>query len=151
MLLQDVMRLHVLYGQHSCPLMLFYIHDVSTSLTCLFSFCYQFESLAFGSTAMCGRTTFWFWVIAAIPFYLATWEQWVHWRFSYLFLWCIVYSMDLIVNEILSMVPCGTSFSLKSFIWNIYFIIYDCWNGSNLTPKVGINAVRKWGFLFFFF
>ncbi|KAG1361032.1 choline/ethanolaminephosphotransferase 1 [Cocos nucifera] len=34
-----------------------------------------FESLAFGSTAMCGRTTFWFWVIAAIPFYLATWEH----------------------------------------------------------------------------
>lgn len=34
-----------------------------------------FESLAFGSTAMCGRTTFWFWVIAAIPFYCATWEH----------------------------------------------------------------------------
>uniref|UniRef100_A0A803LV61 Uncharacterized protein n=1 Tax=Chenopodium quinoa TaxID=63459 RepID=A0A803LV61_CHEQI len=35
----------------------------------------QFEALAFGSTAMCGRATFWFWVIAAIPFYGATWEQ----------------------------------------------------------------------------
>ncbi|GKV39305.1 hypothetical protein SLEP1_g47101 [Rubroshorea leprosula] len=34
-----------------------------------------FESLAFGSTAMCGRDTFWFWVIAAIPFYGATWEH----------------------------------------------------------------------------
>ncbi|KAJ6824278.1 choline/ethanolaminephosphotransferase 1-like isoform X1 [Iris pallida] len=33
-----------------------------------------FETLAFGSTAMCGRTTFWFWVIAAIPFFFATWE-----------------------------------------------------------------------------
>lgn len=34
-----------------------------------------FESLAFGSTAMCGRRTFWFWVISAVPFYLATWEH----------------------------------------------------------------------------
>lgn len=34
-----------------------------------------FESMAFGSTAMCGRTTFWFWVISAIPFYCATWEH----------------------------------------------------------------------------
>lgn len=34
-----------------------------------------FESLAFGSTAMCGRSTFWFWVISALPFYLATWEH----------------------------------------------------------------------------
>lgn len=34
-----------------------------------------FEALAFGSTAMCGRTTFWFWVIAAVPFYGATWEH----------------------------------------------------------------------------
>ncbi|KAG7032129.1 Choline/ethanolaminephosphotransferase 1, partial [Cucurbita argyrosperma subsp. argyrosperma] len=34
-----------------------------------------FESLAFGSTAMCGRNTFWLWVIAAVPFYGATWEQ----------------------------------------------------------------------------
>ncbi|KAJ4974810.1 hypothetical protein NE237_007984 [Protea cynaroides] len=33
------------------------------------------EALAFGSTAMCGRSTFWFWVIAAIPFYGATWEH----------------------------------------------------------------------------
>lgn len=33
------------------------------------------EALAFGSTAMCGRATFWFWVIAAIPFYGATWEN----------------------------------------------------------------------------
>lgn len=34
-----------------------------------------FEALAFGSTAMCGRNTFWLWVIAAIPFYGATWEH----------------------------------------------------------------------------
>lgn len=34
-----------------------------------------FEALAFGSTAMCGRSTFWFWVISAVPFYLATWEH----------------------------------------------------------------------------
>ncbi|XP_074573367.1 choline/ethanolaminephosphotransferase 1-like [Curcuma longa] len=39
------------------------------ALTC------AFEALAFGSTAMCGRTTFWFWVIAAVPFYFATWEH----------------------------------------------------------------------------
>lgn len=34
-----------------------------------------FETLAFGSTAMSGKTTFWFWVISAIPFYCATWEH----------------------------------------------------------------------------
>ncbi|KAK2978886.1 hypothetical protein RJ640_030935 [Escallonia rubra] len=34
-----------------------------------------FEALAFGSTAMCGRSTFWFWVISAVPFYGATWEH----------------------------------------------------------------------------
>ncbi|XP_075096002.1 choline/ethanolaminephosphotransferase 1 isoform X1 [Nicotiana tabacum] len=34
-----------------------------------------FEALAFGSTAMCGRDTFWFWVISAVPFYCATWES----------------------------------------------------------------------------
>ncbi|XP_077216465.1 choline/ethanolaminephosphotransferase 1-like [Tasmannia lanceolata] len=34
-----------------------------------------FETLAFGSTAMCGRNTFWFWVISATPFYFATWEH----------------------------------------------------------------------------
>ncbi|OVA14339.1 CDP-alcohol phosphatidyltransferase [Macleaya cordata] len=33
------------------------------------------ESLAFGSTAMCGKSAFWFWVIAAVPFYGATWEN----------------------------------------------------------------------------
>lgn len=38
----------------------------------------QFEALAFGSTAMCGTRTFWFWVISAIPFYFATWEQLVN-------------------------------------------------------------------------
>ncbi|BAF19002.1 Os06g0204400 [Oryza sativa Japonica Group] len=34
-----------------------------------------FEALALGSTLMCGRFTFCFWVIAAVPFYLATWEH----------------------------------------------------------------------------
>ncbi|KAK3421774.1 choline/ethanolaminephosphotransferase 1 [Eucalyptus grandis] len=34
-----------------------------------------FEALAFASTAMCGRYTFWFWVISAVPFYCATWEH----------------------------------------------------------------------------
>ncbi|XP_057988319.1 choline/ethanolaminephosphotransferase 1 isoform X3 [Hevea brasiliensis] len=34
-----------------------------------------FESMAFGSTAMCGRDTFWFWVLSAVPFYGATWEH----------------------------------------------------------------------------
>ncbi|CAK7326464.1 unnamed protein product [Dovyalis caffra] len=34
-----------------------------------------FESLAFGSTAMCGRDSFWFWFISAVPFYGATWEH----------------------------------------------------------------------------
>ncbi|KAJ3691073.1 hypothetical protein LUZ61_020237 [Rhynchospora tenuis] len=34
-----------------------------------------FEALAFGSSIMCGRYTYFFWVIAAIPFYLATWEH----------------------------------------------------------------------------
>ncbi|XP_047314160.1 choline/ethanolaminephosphotransferase 1-like [Impatiens glandulifera] len=35
-----------------------------------------FEGLAFASTLMCGgRTAFWFWVAAAIPFYFATWEH----------------------------------------------------------------------------
>ncbi|XVE74455.1 hypothetical protein DITRI_Ditri12bG0018700 [Diplodiscus trichospermus] len=34
-----------------------------------------FETMAFGSTAMCGRDTFWFWVISAVPFYGATWEH----------------------------------------------------------------------------
>ncbi|XP_056845852.1 choline/ethanolaminephosphotransferase 2 isoform X1 [Raphanus sativus] len=34
-----------------------------------------FETMAYGSTAMCGRDTFWFWVIAAVPFFGATWEH----------------------------------------------------------------------------
>jgi ethanolaminephosphotransferase len=35
-----------------------------------------FEALAVGNTAMCGgRLTFWYWVISAVPFYLATWEH----------------------------------------------------------------------------
>ncbi|XP_039019107.1 choline/ethanolaminephosphotransferase 1-like [Hibiscus syriacus] len=34
-----------------------------------------FESMAFGSTAMCGGDSFWFWVISAVPFYGAAWEH----------------------------------------------------------------------------
>ncbi|TXG56746.1 hypothetical protein EZV62_018059 [Acer yangbiense] len=34
-----------------------------------------FEALAFGSTAMCGRDSFWFWVLSAVPFFGATWEH----------------------------------------------------------------------------
>ncbi|KAK4780870.1 hypothetical protein SAY87_016976 [Trapa incisa] len=34
-----------------------------------------FETMAFGSTAMCGRDSFWFWVLSAVPFYGATWEH----------------------------------------------------------------------------
>lgn len=35
-----------------------------------------FEALAFANTAMCGgRLTFWYWVVSAVPFYLATWEH----------------------------------------------------------------------------
>ncbi|KAJ4844813.1 Choline/ethanolaminephosphotransferase 1 [Turnera subulata] len=34
-----------------------------------------FESLAYASTAMCGKYAFWFWVISAVPFYCATWEH----------------------------------------------------------------------------
>ncbi|KAL8549317.1 hypothetical protein ACS0TY_008240 [Phlomoides rotata] len=34
-----------------------------------------FESLAYGSTAMCGGDSFWFWFISAVPFYCATWES----------------------------------------------------------------------------
>ncbi|AEE77037.1 aminoalcoholphosphotransferase [Arabidopsis thaliana] len=33
------------------------------------------ETMAYGSTAMCGRDTFWFWVISAVPFFGATWEH----------------------------------------------------------------------------
>eukprot|EP01018_Ginkgo_biloba_P034939 Gb_06918 [translate_table: standard] len=39
------------------------------ALTC------AFESMAFGSSVMSGRHTIWFWVIAAVPFYCATWER----------------------------------------------------------------------------
>ncbi|XP_022734981.1 choline/ethanolaminephosphotransferase 1-like isoform X1 [Durio zibethinus] len=31
--------------------------------------------MAYGSTSMCGRDAFWFWVIAAVAFYGATWEH----------------------------------------------------------------------------
>ncbi|KAI9168769.1 hypothetical protein LWI28_001662 [Acer negundo] len=34
-----------------------------------------FETMAFGSTAMCGRDSFWFWVLSAVPFFGATWEH----------------------------------------------------------------------------
>ncbi|CAA0825585.1 Choline/ethanolaminephosphotransferase 1 [Striga hermonthica] len=34
-----------------------------------------FEAMAYGSTAMCGGSAFWFWFISAVPFYFATWEH----------------------------------------------------------------------------
>eukprot|EP00250_Pteridium_aquilinum_P007716 c17384_g1_i1 orf=339-1508(-) len=34
-----------------------------------------FETMAFGSSVMSGKHTMWFWVIATIPFYAATWEH----------------------------------------------------------------------------
>ncbi|XVF03084.1 hypothetical protein REPUB_Repub04eG0230200 [Reevesia pubescens] len=49
--------------------------DEQTPLVHLENFLTMFETLAFGSTAMCGRDTFWFWVISAVPFYGATWEH----------------------------------------------------------------------------
>ncbi|CAM6082014.1 unnamed protein product [Calypogeia fissa] len=39
------------------------------ALTC------AFETMAFGSTVMSGRNAMWFWAIATIPFYGATWES----------------------------------------------------------------------------
>ncbi|XP_057814432.1 choline/ethanolaminephosphotransferase 1 [Cryptomeria japonica] len=39
------------------------------ALTC------AFETMAFGNSIMSGRHTIWFWVIAAVPFYCATWES----------------------------------------------------------------------------
>ncbi|PKU60257.1 ethanolaminephosphotransferase [Dendrobium catenatum] len=53
----------------SSPLGELFDHGGCDALAC------AFETLAFGSTSMCGRTTFWFWIIAAIPFYCATWEH----------------------------------------------------------------------------
>ncbi|GFZ00176.1 aminoalcoholphosphotransferase [Actinidia rufa] len=47
----------------------------SISPSCFVYDVYQLEALAFGSTALSGRSTFWFWVISAVPFYLATWEH----------------------------------------------------------------------------
>ncbi|XP_011623785.1 choline/ethanolaminephosphotransferase 1 isoform X2 [Amborella trichopoda] len=34
-----------------------------------------FETMAFGNSVMSGRHTIWFWILAAIPFYFATWEH----------------------------------------------------------------------------
>jgi ethanolaminephosphotransferase len=39
------------------------------ALTC------SFENMAFASSVMAGKLSFWFWVIATIPFYGATWES----------------------------------------------------------------------------
>ncbi|XVF43366.1 hypothetical protein PTKIN_Ptkin02bG0034700 [Pterospermum kingtungense] len=49
--------------------------DEQTPLVHLENFLTMFETMAFGSTAMCGRDSFWFWVISAVPFYGATWEH----------------------------------------------------------------------------
>lgn len=34
-----------------------------------------FESMAYGSTAMCKGDAWWFWFLSAVPFYCATWES----------------------------------------------------------------------------
>lgn len=71
-LLQDVMPLHVRYVFFCLLLLLWSSGNFITLKTYVV---FQFETMAFGSTAMCGRTSFWFWVISAVPFYCATWEQ----------------------------------------------------------------------------
>ncbi|CAF1920062.1 unnamed protein product [Brassica oleracea var. botrytis] len=53
----------------SSPLGELFDHGSCDALAC------AFETMAYGSTAMCGRDTFWFWVIAAVPFFGATWEH----------------------------------------------------------------------------
>lgn len=73
-LLQGVMHLLVRY-----VFLLFSYRQVTVAKVSPSRFTYavyQFEALAFANTAMCGgRLTFWYWVISAVPFYLATWEQ----------------------------------------------------------------------------
>ncbi|KAK4784506.1 hypothetical protein SAY86_018874 [Trapa natans] len=65
------MHLHVRYVPYFCNLIV-YSKTIPGDLILLLVQC---EALAFGSTAMCGRTTFWFWVISAVTFYGATWEH----------------------------------------------------------------------------
>ncbi|KAF9674174.1 hypothetical protein SADUNF_Sadunf10G0100100 [Salix dunnii] len=69
-LTMDVMRLLVQY--------VFFHHwffSLAVSVSISVFVVFQFESMAFGSTAMCGRDSFWFWLISAVPFYGATWEH----------------------------------------------------------------------------
>ncbi|KAG5521254.1 hypothetical protein RHGRI_033715 [Rhododendron griersonianum] len=58
------------------PFSIYHVTMANVSPSCFaHGFVSQFEALAFGNTAMCGGLTFWYWVISAVPFYLATWEQ----------------------------------------------------------------------------
>jgi hypothetical protein len=68
--LQDVMRSLVQY-----VFFRLWFLSLADSVSISVFVVFQFESLAFGSTAMCGRDSFWFWLISAVPFYGATWEQ----------------------------------------------------------------------------
>ncbi|KAG5521250.1 hypothetical protein RHGRI_033715 [Rhododendron griersonianum] len=58
------------------PFSIYHVTMANVSPSCFaHGFVSQFEALAFGNTAMCGGLTFWYWVISAVPFYLATWEH----------------------------------------------------------------------------
>ncbi|XVF85686.1 hypothetical protein PTKIN_Ptkin17bG0136200 [Pterospermum kingtungense] len=73
-----------------CPACLYIFTSIGFTPTQMGSFCTWITSIsisgcdalacalvimAVGSTTMCKRDTFWFWVISAIPFYGATWEH----------------------------------------------------------------------------
>lgn len=73
-LMQGVMHLLVRYVVLLFSFLYGTMANVSSSCFA-YGFVSQFEALAFGNTAMCGGLTFWYWVISAVPFYLATWEQ----------------------------------------------------------------------------
>ncbi|KAG6506271.1 hypothetical protein ZIOFF_031593 [Zingiber officinale] len=102
------------------------------ALTC------AFEALAFGSTAMCGGTTFWFWVIAAVPFYFATWEQYVlclqlHFLVSH----CKTLQWDTAMTI-------GTAFCIVGFFTNT--LILPIFNG----PTEGLMLIYVCHWITFF-
>ncbi|KAG8493141.1 hypothetical protein CXB51_010513 [Gossypium anomalum] len=73
----------------------------------------QLVIMAVGSTAICERDTFWFWVISAIPFYEATWEQ------------CPVVGSE--IWEIHSFVQLGTFHQRQAFCRSNYlFTLFVC-------------------------
>lgn len=71
-ILQGVMHLLVQYVSFSFIAIVF---KPSKENNVILRTAFQFEALAFGSTSMCGRSTFWWWLISAVTFYGATWEQ----------------------------------------------------------------------------